>query len=269
LKIGDIIGQPDFFKYAPLQVQNIISDHHGFRAVVLVPAEQEGKITSSAMILFQGTVPKFQSILDDMVHTIGSRSFQRNAEAIKKTIEEVYAKFGPVTLLGHSMGAAIGQLATLEFSSLVTKCRLYNGPGIQYVMETKEFEEKMQSFDLCKVHPKVVHIWHPGDLVPYAGGKHLPADKMYIMGEIVFKNVFKAHSELTLSNEECKRVISYEPQITGGMKTTVEYLRYIARAVPWMYDKIWGSSSVQQVVVSELTKKKEENIEEIKEVKKE
>lgn len=242
LKVGDIIEQPDYFKYAPMQVKDIISDHHGFRSMILIPTEKEGKVASSAMIIFQGTVPKFQSILDDMVHTIGSRSFQRNINNIKNSFEEIFNKYGPICLLGHSLGGAVAQLATLKFPFMVAKCRLYNAPGIQFEMKPEEFEEQIELFEHSKTIPKVVHVWHISDIVPYAGGKHLPANKMYLMGEFSTWNIFKSHSLLSLSEKDIKCLISHDPQISGMTKSMVEYTRSVGKFIPWVYDKVWGSS---------------------------
>lgn len=159
----DIVNFLSKFGYSAAGAQ-VIEGASGF-AMLYIPGSEDGG--NPPIIAFRGTEPtELADLLADIdLAYIGEPQFTNNKELIESTME---AAGGSVVLLGHSLGGALAQKTSLEFTSLTKEVVTFQAPGLGLA-------EKSNSEDREDL-PKSTHHLAEHDLVDRAGLYHTPGD---------------------------------------------------------------------------------------------
>lgn len=146
------------------EAAQVIEGESGF-AMLYLPGSPDGK--NPPIIAFRGTEPtELSDLLADIdLSYIGEPQFTNN----KGMIEGVMAGAGqPVVLLGHSLGGALAQKSSLEFSDMTQEVVTFQAPGLGLAEKLGSDEKE----DL----PQSTHHLAEHDLVDRAGLYHTPGD---------------------------------------------------------------------------------------------
>ncbi len=151
------------FGYSAAGAQ-VIKGSNGL-AMLYIPASPEGG--NPPIIAFRGTEPtEISDLLADIdLSYIGEPQFTNNKEMIESTME---AAGSQVVLLGHSLGGALAQKASLEFTSMTKEVVTFQAPGLG-LSEKGEMDDRE---DL----PMSTHHLAEHDLVDRAGLAHTPGE---------------------------------------------------------------------------------------------
>lgn len=151
------------FGYSAATAQ-VIEGRSGF-AMLYLPPTSEG--ANPPIIAFRGTQPtELSDLLADIdLSYIGEPQFTNNKETIESTLA---ACCGPAVILGHSLGGALAQKTSLEFSGLVKEVVTFQAPALGLA-------EKIGSKDREDI-PKSTHHIAEHDLVDRAGLYRTPGE---------------------------------------------------------------------------------------------
>lgn len=151
------------FGYSAAAAQ-VIKGSNGF-AMLYIPGSEDGG--NPPIIAFRGTEPtELADLLADIdLSYIGEPQFTNNKEMIESTMEMAG---GSVVLLGHSLGGALAQKASLEFTSLTKEVVTFQAPALGLAEQSNSEERE----DL----PISTHHLAEHDLVDRAGFYRTPGD---------------------------------------------------------------------------------------------
>lgn len=236
-KEGDIIrtgeGIPDY------RIAQIFGEE-GLRAVYFVPlkkGEESVDATKSPVLSFRGTVPEeSKNLEDDLGDTIGKSTFtgRRNREAIEACIERSLNPPG-ITLVGHSLGGSIAQLAAAEFvtSGCIGRVVHINAPGVGKQIRQKYIRgcRALESQD--KQYPKVVNIYDHDDIVRHLGGVHIPTTERRVYRTNEKTRLFSAHTLPYLNERNIPRNTTIKEHSLKGLsvKSVLEGVRLVLSPV--------------------------------------
>jgi pimeloyl-ACP methyl ester carboxylesterase len=203
--LGPGHGLPDY------KVHKVIKNEQGLQIVVLEPLTKAG-IPASPIFCCRGTTANLHNFLDDLNHHIGDYSFQASREEIGKTLQKLAENYGPAIITGHSLGGAIAQLITATFGDRKTTTGKPQIEAVHHFCAPGVGQQAANRFRKIpkESRPKVYQYYHARDIVPLAGGPHLPTDKITLIGSVKITDFLStqliqwAHSWTQLISESRK-----------------------------------------------------------------
>lgn len=151
------------FGYSAAEAQ-VFEGRSGF-AMLYIPAPAGGE--NPPIIAFRGTQPTdLSDLLADIdLSYIGEPQFTNNKELIGQVLESAGS---PAVALGHSLGGALAQKASMEFSNHIREVVTFQAPGLGLL-------EKAEADDREDI-PAATHHLAEHDLIDRAGLFHTPGE---------------------------------------------------------------------------------------------
>lgn len=228
LKKGDKIPGP--YPETSYTVQEIVSNKRELRILFLVPDKPCPK-EFSPIVCCRGTIPPdTKNLIDDlMTASIGEWSYESSRGEVRAAFQKVAGEYGPAVITGHSLGGALAQMITTDFSGepkltgqhFIKEVYHFNAPGIGKERAT-QFKEELETLDK-QFHPKVFSYRHQNDIVSLAGGSHLKATSKVVLAdkELSWKEVADPSMKAAGKAHSLRKMVSqFEHFHSKGMKPT-------------------------------------------------
>jgi hypothetical protein len=172
---------------------------NGFAAAVVKPLAGSKNLP---LVAFRGTEPgKMDDLAADLdPSVIGGAQYNENGEIIA----ELFASAGRCDVTGHSLGAALGQLAAVDYAAQIRRLVGFQAPAVSKAA-AKAFLEK-------QVRPDVTMHFSKHDLVDNGGAEHLKG-KYFLHTPRKFTNPLEAHVDYLLISPQF-RALCYQVGLT-------------------------------------------------------
>lgn len=211
--LGDDQNQTDTeSSYASeYKVAKTYNNQAGLNATMMLPAD--GDTSKNAIVSFRGTGGSAGTKSDDQATGVladidptgvGRTAFNKGEGVMTEWAAEA-AKFGRITITGHSLGGAMAQrFYALASSTAPEKLRLltYQAAGIDMATAAKVTGKK----DPQRKGAKSTRVNARGDLVPHAGGAQVPSDKLKYTANKA-KGIKSSHTQLALAEQQINDAI--------------------------------------------------------------
>ena len=177
----------------------------GLHAALFMPADGSDKVP---VVVFRGTEPtQKEDLCADLDPVIGQGQFEAN----RAEIGALFSKAGSCDVTGHSLGAALAQLAAMEFSG-IRQVIGFQAPAIS-AKQAKEFSERSNK-------PDVRYHLAQQDMVDLGGEQHLDGE-FFVHNARNLNNVLDAHTGYLLLSPQYDALRS-ELGLTNDMLSTLD-----------------------------------------------
>ncbi|MEO8551264.1 MAG: DUF4157 domain-containing protein, partial [Kofleriaceae bacterium] len=159
-----------FLESKGLKVGGVVHGEGGLDFVTFLPIPGSD---AKPVIAFRGTSEK-ADVIDDL-HPAGIGAYQMaaNEGVIARTMADL-SKYGPVTVVGHSLGGALAQMTAARFPGRTGEVVSFQSPGIPKDMTSRVEGYNAQQKDAGQPGLDSRHYHVQGDFVPMAGESFTP-----------------------------------------------------------------------------------------------
>ena len=159
-----------FLESKGLKVGGVVHGEGGLDFMTFLPIPGSD---AKPVIAFRGTSEK-ADLIDD-IHPAGVGSYQMaaNEGVIARTMADL-SKYGPVTVVGHSLGGALAQMTASRFPGRTGEVVSFQSPGIPREMTSRVDDYNAQQGAAGEPGVASRHYHVQGDFVPLAGESFTP-----------------------------------------------------------------------------------------------